>query len=247
VAIVDSQFVLTPGSSSASQKPASLTMDDVNYDNAKKNDNNKRSQLPDSVIGVRGGKRGKQEHVVMEPLIQTAAEMTKSSPERENIESIQPPRNVTFSAETKKRDGRKKAGMILLDDDVQIDLDKYGDGPQVMRPSDCPPLFSSGKILADSIQQHTPKPHDEWYKDLKSPGDDVVQPRHATPFKGKGTAAFFDKEKVITDIIQEGVNMRSQSIHIPSLPPVQPLHTTSKLSVLGSRLSWALGQLATQS
>ena len=245
VAIVDSQFVLTPGSSSASQKPVSLAKD-IGHDDATRN-KNKRTQLPDSVIGTRRGKRGKQEHVVVEPLRETAAEMAKPSPEIEKTESLQTLRNVTFSAETKRRDGRKKDGVIMLDDDVQIDLDKYGDGPKVMRPSDCPPLFSSGKKSPGSMLHHASKPHDEWYKDLQSPGDDVVQPRDATPFKGKGTAAFFDKEKVIKDIIQEGINLRSQSLNSASLPPVQPLQTTSKLSVLGSRLSWALGQLASQS
>jgi hypothetical protein len=243
VAIVDSQFVLTPGSSSASQKPVSLTKD-VGHGDAMRN-NNKRTQLPDSVIGARRGKRGKQEHVVVEPPMQT--EMGKPSPETEKNESLQSLRNVTFSAETKRRDGRKKDGVIMLDDDVEIDLDKYGDGPKVMRPADCPPLFSSDKVSTGSIPQHASKPRDEWYKDLQSPRDGAVQPRDATPFKGKGTAAFFDKEKVIKNIIQEGINLRSQSLNSASLPPVQPLHTTSKLSVLGSRLSWALGQLASQS
>eukprot|EP00890_Picochlorum_soloecismus_P002085 jgi/Picsp_1/2878/NSC_01103-R1_hypothetical protein CHLNCDRAFT_54730 [Chlorella variabilis] len=244
VAIVDSQFVLTPGSSSASRKPASLTKD-TSHENKSRNNNNKRTQLPDSVIGARKGKRSKQENVV-EPLMQ-AAEMAKSSPEIEDTESLQQLRNVKFSDETKRRDGRKKDGIVMLDDDVHIDLEKYGDGPKVMRPSDCPPLFSSSKTSIEVIEKHAPKPHDGWYKDLPSPGDDVVQPRDATPFKGKSTAAFFDKEKVITGIIQEGINMRSQSLNLPSLPPVQPLNATSKLSVLGSRLSWALGQLASQS
>lgn len=128
---------------------------------------------------------------------------------------------------------KNTARVVNFNETVIIDSMKYGHGIRVQRPKECPPLFQTLETHGRKVFPANPK---NMHAMLREPQKPNAQSRLNTPYKGFQSVDICDRATLLTQVIQQGIQLR-ESAHLPAvIPPCKPLE-------LSSKLAWAVSQL----